>query len=269
MTGTVPRRGPGVATWLLLILLLLLLGAAAAIWGLQRWEGAARFFGMVPASAVSAPPSPQGLSLQPGGEPVAAVPPSPQPAAQADPADAAVLEARIARLENTTQQVAGSAGRADGLLVSFAARRAIDRGVPLGYLESLLSERFGASHRQAVATVITAGRNPVRLDQLQAQFEALGPELQGGGDVGFWQATRQQLGSLISIHRADRPSAKPSATFARASARLDAGQVDQALAEAMRLPGIGSAGNWVGQARRYIAAHRALDEIESAALLSR
>jgi hypothetical protein len=269
MTGTVPRRGPGVAIWLLLILLLLALGAAAAIWGLQRWEGAARFFGMMPAAAASAAPLSQSLSSQPGGEPVAAEPPPPQPVTEANPADTAVLEARIARLESTTQQVAGSAGRADGLLVSFAARRAIDRGVPLGYLEALLSERFGASNRQAVATVITAGRNPVRLDQLQAQFEALGPQLQGGDDIGFWQATRQQLGSLVSIHRVDRPSAKPSATYARASARLDSGQVDQALAEAMRLPGIGSAGSWVDQARRYIAAHRALDEIESAALLSR
>jgi hypothetical protein len=269
MTGNVPRRGPGVATWLLMILTLLALGAAAAIWGLQRWESAARFFGMVPAASASLSPMPQRAVSQPLTEPVAASPSLPQPATQPVPADTAVLEARIARLENTTQQVAGSAGRADGLLVSFAARRAIDRGVPLGYLESLLSERFGASNRQAVATVITAGRNPVRLDQLQAQFEALGPQLQGGGEVGFWQATRQQLGSLISIHRADRPSVKPSATYARASARLDAGQVDQALAEAMRLPGIGSAGPWVNQARRYIAAHRALDEIESAALLSR
>jgi hypothetical protein len=35
----------------------------------------------------------------------------------------------------------------------------------------------------------------------------------------------------------------------------------------MRLPGAANAAEWVGKARRYIAAHRALDEIESAALL--
>ena len=42
---------------------------------------------------------------------------------------------------------------------------------------------------------------------------------------------------------------------------------NKALVETMRLPGAASAGDWIGKARRYIAAHRALDEIESAALL--
>ncbi|WP_114227472.1 MULTISPECIES: hypothetical protein [Sphingomonas] len=263
MTGPYPRRGPGVATWLLLILVLLLIGAAVAVWTLARWQAAAQFFGVTPVQTTQTAPQ---AAL---ARPVQVTAVVPAPPATAAPADVAVLEQRIARLESTTQQVAGSAGRADGLLVSFAARRAIDRGVPLGYLEALLNERFGLTNRQAVATVITAGRTPIRLDQLQAQFEALGPQLQGGGDVGFWQATRAQLGSLISIHRADRPSARPSATYARAAARLQGGQVDQALAEAMRLPAIGVAGGWVNEARRYIAAHRALDEIESAALLSR
>jgi hypothetical protein len=37
----------------------------------------------------------------------------------------------------------------------------------------------------------------------------------------------------------------------------------------MRLPGAAGASGWTTKARRYIAAHRALDEIESAALLGR
>jgi hypothetical protein len=49
--------------------------------------------------------------------------------------------------------------------------------------------------------------------------------------------------------------------------RLSSGDVDKALAETMRLPGAARAGDWTQKARRYIAAHRALDEIESAALL--
>ena len=48
---------------------------------------------------------------------------------------------------------------------------------------------------------------------------------------------------------------------------MKGGEVDAALAETMRLPGAGNAGAWVLRARRYIAAHRALDAIESAALL--
>ena len=69
--------------------------------------------------------------------------------------------------------------------------------------------------------------------------------------------------------RADRPSTNPDARYDRALQRLASGDVDQALAETMRLPGAARAGDWVAKARRYIAAHRALDEIESAALLPR
>jgi len=52
-------------------------------------------------------------------------------------------------------------------------------------------------------------------------------------------------------------------------ARLEAGEIDAALAEAMRLPGAArpEARGWVIRARRLIATKRALDEIESAALI--
>jgi hypothetical protein len=154
------------------------------------------------------------------------------------------------------------------MLVAFAARRAIDRGVALGYLEPLLVQRFGAQHQGAVATIITASREPVRLDSLITEYQALGPALRGGApDEGWWEGFRRELGSIISVHRADTPSPQPQARFDRALARLEAGEVDSALAETMRLPGAANAGPWIVRARRYIAAHRALDEIESSALL--
>jgi len=262
-----PSRRFGLAGWLLLITVLLLAGAAAAVWSLQRWTEAARFLGVAAATTQPAALPLPARTVSLAQPTIAAGAPN---GAALDAGRDAVLEARIARLENATQQVAGSAGRADALLVSFAARRAVDRGVPLGYLEPLLAQRFGNSNRQAVATVITGARSPVRLDQLTIDFDELGPELRGGGpNVGFWEATRRELGSLVAIHRSDRPSLKPSATFDRARERLAAGQVDQGLAEAMRLPGIGRAAPWVDRARRYVAVHRALDELESAALLIR
>jgi hypothetical protein len=46
-----------------------------------------------------------------------------------------------------------------------------------------------------------------------------------------------------------------------------AGEVDAALAETMRLPGAPRGRDWINDARRYVASHRALDEIESAALV--
>jgi hypothetical protein len=241
-------------------LLLLVAGAALATWGLSRWDAGARFFGV-------APPQPLQIVRQP--EPIA---PRTAPAVPslgaADASRIAALETRLASLENTARAAAGSAGRADAMLVAFAARRAIDRGVALGYLEPLLVQRFGGQHQAAVATVITASRNPVKLDSLVAEYEALAPALRGGGpDEGWWDAFRRELGTIVSVHRADSPSPQPQARYDRALAKLEGGEVDAALAETMRLPGAANAGSWIARARRYIAAHRALDEIESGALL--
>ena len=252
-------HNPQRMTWtarLAWILLLLVAGAALATWGLSRWESGARFLGVAPRAP-----------LEVVRQPVALVPPV-QVAAPADNARIAALEARLAGIESATQAAAGSVGRADALLVAFAARRAIDRGVALGYLEPLLVQRFGAQHQAAVATVITASRDPVRLDTLVTDYETLGPVLRGGGpEEGWWSAVQREFGTIVSIHSADAPSPQPQARFDRALARLQGGEVDAALAETMRLPGAGNAGSWVSRARRYIAAHRALDVIESAALL--
>jgi hypothetical protein len=154
------------------------------------------------------------------------------------------------------------------LLIAFAARRAIDRGVALGYLEPLLIQRFGAQHQAAVATVVTSARDPVRLDSLVTEYESLGPSLRGGTpEESWWDSVRREFGTIVSVHRADMPSPQPQARYDRALARAKAGEIDAALAETMRLPGAANARDWIARARRYIAAHRALDEIESAALL--
>lgn len=262
MTSSAARGGPSLSAILLLALILLILGAAATVWALSRYPEAARLAGLAPpADAITAAPRPaiQGVAAPIG--------PTDLPAAEAR---VATLEARLARVENATARAEGSAGRADALLVAFAARRAIDRGVALGYLEPLLTERFGASHPQAVATIVTAARRPVRLDQLEADFTLLAPKLQAPPEsASLWQNLRREVGGLVTIRRVDQPSQRPVATYDRAVARLAAGQVDQALAEAMRLPGISAAPRWVDDARRYIAVHRALDQIEGAALLAR
>ena len=95
------------------------------------------------------------------------------------------------------------------------------------------------------------------------------PDLRRGGPQdSWWTNFRRGLGSLVEVRRADRPSTNPDARYSRALQRLSSGDVDQALAETMRLPGAANATDWVDKARRYVAAHRALDEIESAALLT-
>ena len=249
---------------LLVGLVLIIAGAAAATWGLAHYQTAARFVGIAPVQRAS-PPAPKLLVANTQPQP----PPPATPAqAQVQAQQIANLEQRVARVESATEHAEGSAGRADALVIAFAARRAIDRGVALGYLENLLVDRFGAQHPAAVATIVTASRQPVRLDDLISEYDSLGPDLRRGGpQESWWTGIKRELGSLVEIHSVDRPAADPDARYRHAREQLAAGNVDQALAETMRLPGAGRAGDWVAKARRYIAAHRALDEVESAALL--
>jgi hypothetical protein len=258
MNGT--RKGMGWGARLILALALVVVGAAAAVWGLAHYPSALRTLGIAPATPQPAVSTPK---------PAAPQPVAPATATPAEDARIAALEKRVGQVENSTQRAEGFAGRADALVVAFAARRAIDRGVALGYLENLLADRFGAQHPAAVATIITDSRQPVRLDDLASEYEALGPVLRSGGPQdSWWTNFKRELGSLVEVHRAERPAVNAEARYNRALRRLASGDVDQALAETMRMPGAARAGDWVAKARRYVAAHRALDEIESAALLA-
>lgn len=258
MNGT--RSTMGWSARLLVVLVLMLLGAAAAVWGLGHYQPAARLLGVV-APAPRATLAPKPIAMNPSAQP--------SPPRAGDDHRIALLEQRIQRVESATQRAEGSAGRADALVVAFAARRAIDRGAALGYLETLLNARFGGQHPAAVATIITASRQPVRLNELIDEYQALEPNLRRGGPQdSWWTNFKREIGSLAEVHRADQPAVNPDARSARALQRLETGDVDQALAETMRLPGAASAGAWTAKARRYVAAHRALDEIESAALLT-
>jgi hypothetical protein len=251
----------GWGTRFLLCLALILAGAAGAAWALARYDGAARFLGIGPKQVENRAPA-RVVSTQP--------PPAVRKETATDSAEIANLETRLSRVETTANRVEGSAGRADALLVAFAARRAIDRGVALGYLEPLLLDRFGQTHARAVATIITGSHSPVRLNDLVSQYRDLGPTLRSSApNESGWTQFKRELGSLVKIRRADRPSTQPDARYTRALSALEDGEVDVALAETMRLPGSANAGPWVTQARQYVAVHRALDEIESGALLAR
>lgn len=241
---------------LVLALIAFLAGLAAMIWLLGEWPQGARLLGIAPQ------PQPRMSVL--------ARPPVAFPAVRPGdlPQRIAMLEARLDRVDEVSREAIGNADRAEGLLVAFAARRALDRGVALGYIEGLLRERFAATQLPHVATIITAARRPVTLDQLQQGLAELGPNLTAAAPSdSWWRATQREFGSLITIRRAGTPSTVPSERLERARARLEAGQVDVALAEVLRLPGQARAARWIADARRYVSARRALDAIETAALL--
>lgn len=259
------RSGTGWITRVLIALVLILIGAAAATWGLARSDYAARLLGVAPpASTAAVQPLPRQQLPQQQQQPS----PPADTLDPAIPARIAELQARIERVESENEEVQGSAGRADALLIAFAARRAVERGVALGYLEPLLVGRFGTRHPQAVATIVTASRSPVRLTELIAQYQDLEPDLLGPPpNEDLWSGIRRGFSSLVSVRRSDRPSSRPQARYQRGLAHLMAGEVDAALAETMRLPGAPRARDWIASARQYVAVHRALDDIESAALI--
>lgn len=182
-------------------------------------------------------------------------------------AQLAALEARTATITATTAVAGNQATRAEGMLIAFAARRALDRGTGLGYLEEQLRTRFGASQPGAVTTVIQAARKPVTLEDLRQGLDAIGPDLNTISSDGWFTAIRRQLGNLVVLRKAGTPSTLPADRMARAKRLLEGGQVEAARAEVARLPGARDAGNWMAAANRYVMARAALDQIENAAIL--
>ena len=241
-------------------LIAFLLGLAAMGWIATRWKGGMAYFAGTPAAAPVAPqPVAQGMLA----------PATTMTPASADALAARVheLETRLAQIDVRAQGAAGNAGRAEALLVAFAARRALDRGVPLGYLEGQLRDRFGQSQPDAVNVIFEAAAKPVALEELQIGLEDLGPALSGGGPEGdWWSSFQRELSDLVVIRRAGTPSPAPAERLKRARQKLGGGQVDAALAEVARMPGQAEATNWMEAARRYIDARHALDAIEGAAI---
>jgi len=255
-----PRRGlTGLAIGLLFAFLLGIGGTAYAV---HRWGRIAELLHPQPPAPVVIAPAPR-IRLVPAQ---AAQAPAPDETALSD--RVGDLESRIDEIEQKSAAAAGDAGRAEALLVAFAARRALDRGQPLGYLEGLLRDRFGAVDPPAVALVIASAQRPVTLPQLQDQLDTLAPTLASADpQQGWWTGFRNQLGNLFVVRRADTPSALPDERLERARHALGQGQVDAAAAEVARMPGAVRAQAWLASARRYQMARNALDRIETAALL--
>jgi hypothetical protein len=132
----------------------------------------------------------------------------------------------------------------------------------------MLQQRFGQNQPNAVGRIIFASHNPVTLQDLQLGLQEAGPRLIGTPpDTGWWEALKSELGSMITVRRGDTPSTEPAERLRRATQRLEAGQVEVALAEVMRIPARDNAADWIRKAQIYVAARSALDTIETAALV--
>lgn len=267
-----PAAPPGQWRWYLVAgLLLLLAGAVGGSWAIDRlreWRG-----GDTQGAPQAVNRATAGVAVNGGAQAPAAAQPSanllPPPVAADIAGRLRLVEAQIAELNAVVGSTSGNAARAEALLVAFAARRALDRGLALGALESQLRLRFGDAQPNAVRTVIDVARTPVTLDWLQTEFDKLAPTLAGGGpEGGLWSGLRREIGELFVLRDAAAPSTRADQRVARARRLLDAGLADAAIMEVNALPAAPSAAAWVSEARRYHEARRALDLIETAAILA-
>jgi len=180
----------------------------------------------------------------------------------------AELERRLNRLDLEAEAASGHAARAEGLLIAFAARRLIERGSALGYLENQLQLRFGNAQPNAVRTIINASQNPVTLDSLRLGLDKMSTEaVEAPASLSGWERVKAELSDLFVVRSSSAPSPEPEQRLSRARQLLDDGRVEAAAALVERLPNHERLAPWIADANRYIAVHDALDLVETAALL--
>ncbi len=178
------------------------------------------------------------------------------------------MEQRLTQLDLQSQAAAGNAARAEALLIAFASRRAIERGRPLGYLADQLRLRFGEDRPNAVQTVIDAAQDPVTLDQLLARLEGLAPNLDDApeGEDVFTRLGRE-LSEVFIVRREDTASPVAERRLERARLFLQSGRIEAAISEIRNMPNAVIAEDWLEDAERFAAAQRALETLETAAVL--
>ena len=255
-----PPRGNMLTVALVAGLIAFLAGlpVMAAIFRFGAWWGAAP-----PAAPVTAQPIVSTAAAPPPGTDVATLAAREQAlAARLD-----ALDGRIRASDADARNAAGYAGRAEAMMLVFAARRAIERGQPLGFAGNELRNRFGTIEPRAVATVVRAAGEPVTLEDLRQAFDQIAPRLSAGvPGEGWWQALRREATSLVIVRKDNAASPHPRARLARARRLLAQGHVEAALAEVARLPGAQGAESWMAAAGRYVETRSALDRLEVAAI---
>jgi hypothetical protein len=267
-----PRKGGGLSPTAWIVSGLLVLGALITlVW----WQGfgtddLVRVVREEPVELAAAEPTPLPAAASLEADPVAAAARVEQVVEQQGGLDSrvAAMEQRLTRIDLQLEAATGNAARAEGLLIAFAARRAIERGAPLGYLGDQLRLRFGDARPNAVQTIVEVSRDPVTLDQLIARLDGLAPQLvddEPRGDVVGWFG--RELSELFVVRREDQPSPQPTRRIDRARLFLETGRPDAAVAEVRNLPNAREAAGWIEDAERYARAQRALELIETTAIL--
>lgn len=180
----------------------------------------------------------------------------------------AQVEGQIVPVYVTDSAISSDALRGEGLLLTYAVRRTVDNGAPLGYLAEQLRLRFGATQPQAVRAVISAAKAPVTIANLQAELGGLAPELMSGNRAdGVWTMMQQELSQLFVLRRDAVAMLPPEQRLIRAQALVEGGKMAAAMQEVAAMPGASAAQSWMVRAKRYTDARKALDRLEQMALM--
>lgn len=250
-------------------LLAFLLGLGAMAWLMNNWERMP-FRGAVDPTLLTSAENVSGTDSNAASPTDSTTPAAQRIASTPEQMEDRVLtlEQRITRVSLAAAAASGHANRAEAMLVAFAARRALDAGQPLGYVEGQLRLLFGDAQPKAVATIVNAAAEPVTLNTLRQGLEVVRNAAERGDpNEGWWSAAMRELRGLAVIRHAGEPSPELRARISRARLNVEAGQVEAAIDEISALTEQPETVQWLEQARRYKEARRALDVIEAAAIL--
>ena len=156
-----------------LTLLGFVIGLVVMAWVMTHWRDKLRFGAADPAAmATGTDDSDNGAE---GSDPTRGMPAvggsarrAPQILnAEGQVGQVAQLEQRLTRVAVAAQSASGYANRAEAMMIAFAARRALDAGTPLGYVEGQLRLLVADAQPKAVATIVNAAEKPVTLATLR------------------------------------------------------------------------------------------------------
>ncbi len=217
--------------------------------------------------------------MAPGTAPGSATDDGTIAAVQDEAARLAALAGELGRRLAVLEARPVPAGAEAGTLLAVAQlRAALARSgafeAELSALRTIAGEDDPAIRAALAALAPHAAAGIPTLAMLRARFAALADEVVRAGyappEGGWLKRTFARLSELVTVRRVgdDVAGATPEAIVARAEARLAAGDLAAALAEAEALDGAPAEvlADWLGDARARLAAERALATLDSRAV---
>jgi hypothetical protein len=180
------------------------------------------------------------------------------------------LVTRLGQVSEDLQRTSGAVVAGDrqvrDLFLLGVARRLLELGRPLGRVETLLAERFGATDAPAVDALATWSRVPQTRQTLLARLDTLDVamlDVQAEGAT-WWDRMKVRLSGLVTVQRGGNGPAPPDLGAVPAARKaLSAGDLEVAAARIEQAPAGPARDQWLADARALAAAEAALDRLET------